>query len=330
MKRSVLIAALSTLAAGSAFAQVTVYGRLNETIERQKIGSTSSTQLVDNASRLGFKGTEDLGGGLKAFFLIEHGFNADTGTAAGAFWGRESNVGLEHAAFGKVRLGNMGPTAAYFATADYVSLHNHDNGTSADNLYLYQGGTQLNNAIAYTTPSFGGLVGEVQYGVGEGAARHTTVLAANYDAGALHLGAGYVNGGVASNGISFAKGQEFALRGLYELGALTFGGYYARNEGEATGVKAKRDTVRASVMYTIGAGEVHGNVGLATKVKVNGTSVANSDAKQFTVGYNHNLSKRTKLYGFVTKTDNKAVAGYGSGIAGADLQSVAAGIRHMF
>ena len=106
MKRSLFLAAMATLTSGAALAQssVTIYGRLNESVERVKDGSTSTTQLVDNSSRIGFKGTEDLGGGLKAFFLIEHGFSADTGRASATFWGRESNVGVE-GSFGKVYKG---------------------------------------------------------------------------------------------------------------------------------------------------------------------------------------------------------------------------------
>src|SRR5512139_337485 len=140
MKRSLLIAALSTVAAGSALAQsnVTIYGRLNDSVERQKVGSDTTTVLQDNSSRIGFKGTEDLGGGLKANFVIEHGFSTDTGAQASArYWNRESTVGLSHASFGAIRLGNMPASEAYFAVADYVSMHNHDTGTSSDALYEF-------------------------------------------------------------------------------------------------------------------------------------------------------------------------------------------------
>ena len=78
MKRSIFLAALATLTSGAALAQssVTVYGRLNVSAERQKDGDTTINALQNNASRIGFKGTEDLGGGLKASFLLEHGFNS--------------------------------------------------------------------------------------------------------------------------------------------------------------------------------------------------------------------------------------------------------------
>jgi predicted porin len=333
MKRSLLIAALSTVAAGSALAQssVTVYGRLNETVERQKDGDVSSTKVVDNASRIGFKGSEDLGGGLKANFLIEHGFNADTGTANGAFWGRESWVGLS-GAFGAVRLGNMGPTAAYFATADYISMHNHDTGTSSDAFYLYPG--DVRNTIAYKTPTFGGLDAEVQFGLKEAGVKNTTVLAVNYVGGPLHLGLGVVNGPTTFDGDTFNKSREIGLRALYEIGAVTIGTYYARNQVDesptAPGIEAKRNTFRVSGMFTTGALELHANVGLASKFKVNGDSIDGTDAKQFTLGANYNLSKRTKVYGFYTKVDNKENVNYYSSAAGDDFSSLAVGIRHNF
>jgi predicted porin len=322
MKRSIALAALAALASTGAYAQssVTIYGRLNTTVERQKTGDTSIYALQNNASRIGFKGLEDLGGGLKAGFLIEHGFSVDTGAQTQtAFWARESNVYLQ-GSFGKVRLGNMGPTAAYFATADYISMHNHDTGTSSDAFYLYPGDGR--NMIAYTTPTFSGLQVEAQVGLGEGQRPRTNVLAANYDAGPLHLGAGWVKQ---------EKTKELGLRGLYELGQITVGAYFIRNEFDAgAGAIAKRNAYRLSGMYAIGAGEIHANVGWAGKVKVGGTTISNSDAMQYTIGYNHNLSKRTKVYGFYTAVNNKDAASYNVGTPGADFSSIAVGIRHNF
>jgi len=330
MKRSLLIAALSTVAAGSALAQsnVTIYGRLNESVERQKIGDVSRTVLQDSASRIGFKGTEDLGGGLKANFVLEHGFDADTGTQSArdnpgtvavertAFWNRETTVGLSHATFGAIRLGNMPASEAYFATADYVSMHNHDTGTSEDKLYGGVAVGSLQNAIAYTTPTIAGLRGDIQYSLGEAAPgfNHQRSFAVNYDMGALHLGLGVE--------ATSDERKSVAFRGLYELGAFTFGGYFERNSGANT----KRNNVRLAGMYTLGASEFHLNVGVAGKVE----GAADTDAKQFTVGYNYNLSKRTKAYTFYTKVDNKAASSYGSGVAGADLSSFAVGVRHNF
>jgi predicted porin len=326
MQRTLIAVALSTLFVGSAFAQssITVYGRLNVSVEAQKDGDVSNTLLVDNSSRIGFKGVEDLGGGLKAGFLIESGFDATTGAASSTFWGRESNVYLE-GGFGKVRLGNMGPTAAYFATADYISMHNHDTGTSSDAFYLYPGDAR--NTIAYTSPSFSGFVVDLQYGLKEAGDKDTITLAANYDAGPLHIGAAYLDG---SSGAAGVDAKEFGLRALYEFGAFTVGAYYVQNTLDDGVDEAKRDAFRLSAMYAMGASEFHINVGSAGKVKVNGASQAGTDATQWTLGYNYNLSKRTKLYGFYTTVDNNANSAYYSSANGADFQSFAVGIRHNF
>jgi predicted porin len=347
MNRSLLLAALATLATGSALAQsnVTIYGRLNVSVERQKLESTvdvgegdivttsdSIWALQNSSSRIGFKGTEDLGGGLKASFLIEHGFSPDTGAANATFWGRESWVALE-GGFGKVRLGNMGPTAAYFATADYISMHNHDTGTSSDAFYLYPGDAR--NTIAYTSPSIGGFVGEVQVGLKEtttSGSKNTFVLAGNYDAGPLHLGVGFVNAPVGSGTANTGDTiKEFGIRGLYELGAFTFGAYFINNRIEAdAGGEAKRNSYRVSAMYAVGASEFHANFGVAGKTKVDDTTIIES-AKQFTLGYNYNLSKRTRVYAFYTALSGDGREAYSTSVGPVGFKNaLAMGVRHNF
>lgn len=334
MKRSLLIAAAATLGASAAMAQstVNVYGRLNVTLERQKAGSAKDNVVANNSSRIGFRGTEDLGGGLKAFFLIEHGFDPTTGQANASFWGRESNVGLM-GNFGKVRLGNMGPTAAYFTVPDYISMHNHDTGSSSDAFYLYPGsGT---NAVSYTTPNFGGATVEAQVAEATGGFKRTYVVAANWVGGPLHIGATYLRGPTSffgTVGAPTGDGKEFGVRALYELGPVTLGAYYVRNQLDVlgTGADLKRNSYRASAMYTLGATEIHANVGRAARVS--GLAVGDTAATQYTVGANYNLSKRTKLYGFYTRVSNQANATYNTGITGGnnDFSSLAAGIRHNF
>jgi predicted porin len=339
MKRSIFLAALATLTSGADLAQssVTVYGRLNESVERQKDGDTTVNVLQNNASRIGFKGTEDLGGGLKASFLIEHGFSADTGAQSqAAFWARESWVALE-GGFGRVRLGNMGPTAAYFATADYISMHNHDTGTSSDAFYLYPG--DVRNTIAYNSPNFGGVTIDAQLGLAETTnPRKTIVLAANYVGGPLHLGASFVsapNGPVAGGFTADDKNSEFGLRALYEMGPFTVGAYYINNKikDATTGIEAKRKSWRLSGMYAMGANEFHLNYGAAGALEGGGATIIDK-ASQFTAAYNYNLSKRTKVYAFYTQVDNKGdnfTGGvYNVSTPGTKFSSIAAGVRHNF
>ena len=105
--QSVLLAALALAASSAAIAQssVSIYGRLNTTIERQKIGDSKITGLYDNSSRWGIRGSEDLGGGLKAGFQLESGFATDTGEADSVFFRRQSEVNLS-SDYGMLRLGN--------------------------------------------------------------------------------------------------------------------------------------------------------------------------------------------------------------------------------
>lgn len=334
-KKIALIAALAACFASAAQAQgnVTVYGRLNITAERQDLDGNTQTLLADNSSRIGFKGTEDLGNGLKAGFVLESGFDATTGQSKARFWGRESTVNLSSAQYGTVRLGNLTASEAYFATADYVSMHNHDTGTSADAFYGYAAQAaevatgHLSNAIGYTSPTINGFRGDVQVGLNDGEGDRRLSLAANYDAGPLHLGAGYEE----FNGL-----KVFAVRGLYEMGPWTFGGYVESDSGSAEvdslnnaalATDAKRTNVRVSTMYVMGASEFHASYGNAGKIG----GRADTGADQYTLGYNYNLSKRTKLYGYYTdiKTDGAEAASLYTG-GPKEFSSFAVGIRHNF
>ena len=322
MKKTLVLTALAAACAAPAFAQssVTVYGRLNVTVESRKIGDDTDKGVFNNASRIGFKGTEDLGGGLKAGFQIEHGFNPTTGAAAGTFWGRQAEVNLG-GNFGLVRAGTF-TSEAYFATADYVSMHNHDTGVSSDVMFADANNFSGAQRLAYRTPSLGGATVELA-GVNSYGGERGYDLAANWVGGPLHLGAGYTKHG---------DSKAFAVRALYEMGAITLGGYVQRatdladdQVSQVAGL-GSRTVYRLSGMYTMGATELHLNFGKAGDTG----GVADTGANQITAGVNYNLSKRTKVYGFYTKVNNQAAAGYGTGAAGVDLSSLALGIRHNF
>ena len=206
---------------------------------------------------------------------------------------------------------------SYFATADYVSMHNHDTGSSADMLYAYV--MRDTNKIAYRTPNIGGFTLEAAVSPHEqtSGGKHAFDLAANYNMGALGLGAGYSQ---------LDDAKQLALRANYTTGPFVIGGYYQRDENGVIANAGKRDTVRISGAYMMGASEFHLNVGRAGKYD----NIANSAATQYTLAYNYNLSKRTKVYTYYTKVDNKVNAAYGTGLNGADFSSFAMGVRHNF
>jgi predicted porin len=331
MKKTLIAAAALATLGTTALAQssVQVYGRVNVTVERQKVDNRKNDWVMqNNASRIGFKGSEDLGGGLKAGFQLEHGFNINNGQQSqSAFWARQSEVNLG-GGFGMIRLGNF-TSESYYATADYVSMHNHDTGTSADRLYAYLG--RDTSKVAYRTPSFGGVT--IEGAVTEGGAGERTFdFAANYDAGPLHLGAGYQKANPTDKNAS-----QFAFRALYELGAFTFGGYVQRDKDGFGDGLGNRTAYRLSGMYALGNNEFHVNWGRAGAYS-NRIAYFNADpvnrplassANQYTLGYNYNLSKRTKAYAFYTKVADRGDSATRNGAYG-DFSAIAVGVRHNF
>lgn len=323
MKKLALAAAMLAAFTGSAFAQssVTLYGRINTSLEAQKLSNQSDeTYLMrNNASRWGLLGSEDLGGGLSAFFNLESGFNSDTGAGAGGF-GRNAFVGLKSTTLGQIKMGRWALGALYGSTIDYIGVFNHDTGlTSEDNLYALNVGFQ--NGVEYTSPNFGPVSFAVAANASEGTGNKTYEGVVNFDQGTLHVGAGYSKTKSAAE-TDVIEGFSAAVS--YGMGPLTLGLAY---ENDKAPVLGKRNQVTGTAMYAIGAAELHFSAGWADEWD----NLPNSDAMQYTVGVNYNLSKRTKVYAFFYKIDNKSAASYVTGVNGVDLRSLGAfGIRHNF
>jgi len=215
MKKSLLALAVLGAFAGAAQAQssVTIYGIVDtgitytSKVQNNATGAPLSTGSkfamnsgVIQGSRIGFKGVEDLGGGLNAVFNLETGFNNDTGALNGQdsatsnnLFRRKSVVGL-NGGFGTVLLGRQTDFAdtisAYTAVNDFGGVI----ANSGSGLNRLQG-TRTNNSIAYTTNNLGGFTGNVMYGFGETAGKTSAGqsfgLGGKYDNGPLGLGINY-------------------------------------------------------------------------------------------------------------------------------------------
>jgi predicted porin len=345
MKSSILrLAVLGTLAAPAvAFAQssnVTLYGRANVSVEATKAGTATIVQVVNNASRLGLRGFEDIGGGAKVVFQIESSVNMDSG--GGAIAGRDTWLGLE-SNWGTFRAGRM-TSALYYATRDSLPENNHDTGNASDALFgqaqntqtaAAYGGGRFNNAIYYSTPRFAGFKVEATYA----ALTETSVptrpghseIALQYENGPFYFGTGYTYTKTA-NTTTTSKAEynkAFPILAVYDFKAAVVGVGYERAERELPGTgTVHRNYWRVAGMVPVGAHEFHVSYGDAGDV----SGQNDSGAKEWIVGYNYNLSKRAKVYAFYVKVDNDRNGAYGflTNTPGVDNSSFAVGMRLNF
>jgi predicted porin len=345
--RLIVLATLSTLG-GVAAAQsnVTIYGVADAGIAYTNNGNPAGNTWSlasgqQSGSRLGFKGTEDLGSGLSAIFTLENGFNLDTGTlgqstaTTSRLFGRQAWVGLA-GGFGSVKLGRQ-QTELYSAldAVDpfHINLAGNAQRVFGAGTYATDPLQRTDNTVSYSTPNFNGLTGSVSYGFGEVAGN----TSANRNVG---VGASYVNGPlnvqfayrkantVAVGGVT---GDERAtlIGGTYDFGVAKAHVAFADNKlPSATGDGKDRN-------YLLGVSAPVGSAGtvLASWTRNDVRDVSEGKSDQYAIGYTHALSKRTNLYtsySYTKNDDGVALNTYNSSIAGANVKTFNAGIRHLF
>lgn len=338
MKRNAIALGVLGLFSGlvSAQSSVTLYGVVDMAVERVK-GATSLTRLSSGqqqGSRWGLRGTEDLGGGLKAMFVLESGFNADVGTSGqgGRLFGRQGYVGLG-GGWGAVRLGRqytpMDDIAGIVGTKTYDVL-------SVVPIIGNGDYNRVDNALTYVSPTVANTVFQLQYSLGE--ERASTNASADF-AKQISAHALYANGpltaGVSLMQVTDADGvlagkqgkDAMLLAGAYDFGSFKLSAYYDSEDKAAKKLK----------VYGLAAGfklgETMISVGAAQAKDVNGSAAAASDdARIYTLQASHNLSKRTAIYGHLTAVDNDAAAalGFNSPQAGSSSNGIQVGLRHRF
>lgn len=331
MKKSLLALAVLASFAGVASAQtnVTVYGVVDAGIVHETGGAAgSSLRLssgVQSGSRLGFKGTEDLGGGLSAKFQLEQGVLIDTGVSGqgGVLFGRQAWVGLG-GNFGQVSAGRQ--YTPIFVLLD--SIDPFGTGLTGDSQNLFvDGPSRMNNSVVYSTPgNLNGFNASVAYGFGEVAgdtgANRQVGFSAGYANGPLNVGVAYHNTNDATNTDS---AKVTLVGGTYNFGVVTAHAAIGFNKG--VGTLDTRDWL-AGVTVPFGASSV-----FASYVRKDDRSAANQDANQFAVGYTYSLSKRTNVYASYARISNDNGAAYTVGDASngyAGDKGLAVGIRHKF
>ncbi|HIV72665.1 MAG TPA: porin [Candidatus Aquabacterium excrementipullorum] len=359
-KKSVVAGAALLAMAAAAQADVKIYGYLDaafgsyENFVENAAGTAITTERTTRVSSgnmmtsfIGFAGSEDLGGGLKAEFALESFLGVDTGTVnptysnlAGGFWGRASWVGLS-GGFGRVILGQYDNA---FFTLGYTYNPFGSSMTFSPTMVSWYGlsgdvtGAALGydtgwvNSITYETPNLGGFTASLQFAPKESTGandgdKNNYALSAAYNAGPLSLMAVYTNSGDAStNTAYFIRQKNFGLGASYDFGVVKLQGQYAQIKSfdSTTGDESEKDKffqLGATIPVT-SAGNVLVTYG-QTKYEI---AAGQAKLKQFAVGYDHSISKRTGAYVAFT---NKKLSG-DIAIDDDTANVFAVGIRHSF
>ncbi|SFH68396.1 Outer membrane protein (porin) [Collimonas sp. OK307] len=349
--RAAVVTMLIAAACAQAQAQtsVTIYGRVDAGVDYQTnvalkdakgnlTGQTGSKLGASGnqwgTSMIGFKGTEDLGGGLSAFFLLESGFDATNGSTNGsALFNRRSYVGLNGSA-GSIKFGknlfivndiwNLDPTGQQFM--------------STQNLVNGRNWPGANNVIEYQTPTWGGFNATVQTSLGEQAGStkngRKDGISLLYTTGGLELRAIYdvirdANGRYTD---VYTASKDLIVGGTFTVDQLKMFAGYENVSAPDTAAATAPDKINH---YWIGANYAVTPaltlIGAAYHAKLNHDA---GSASLFVVGGTYNFSKRTFLYLDVGTVRNKGNANFGTEfdnpLPGHAQNGGYAGISHSF
>ena len=314
MKKT-LIALAAVAATGAAFAQssVTLYGVADVAVGKanavglgfgnDKFQVVANNTLNNGNSRIGFRGVEDLGGGLKAGFNFEQAVNIANGATEANQFQRAANMSLM-GGFGEIRAGrSLTPSYYSFASWELTGAANY---SAVANQFLFVGAGSRDAAqIMYRSPSFSGLTVDVATVLKGNDAAATAGDQSKYDIAATYV-AGPLAASLAYNKVSGAT-KNVAVGAKYNLGAFTVAGSLQDPAGVKKG-------------FTIGVSAPVGPVTLTADIaRATNTADKNTD---FVLEAKYALSKRTFAYGVYMR--DGAVAG------GKSINAYTVGVRHNF
>lgn len=319
------IVACAALSTGVwAQSSVTLYGLFDIGIAHERGNGQSVTKMdgsgMHSGNRLGFRGTEDLGGGNSAFFVLESGFNSDTGSLAqgGLAFGRQSFIGLQ-GKWGAVTAGRQ--YSPHWAAID--SMDPLD-GIAGGSFNLMRRTVRTDNTLMYATPNLSGFTGQLAYGFGEvaGESSGNRVLGGSlaYANGPLVVKLAHHN---AKNATATDTTRNTYLGGSYNFGPVKAVLGYQVEKGPSV---VDANVILVGAQIPLPAGTL-----MASYLRKNDKSAADNDAQMLGLAYTYPLSKRTNLYTSVMKIRNDKALIYrtkvGDGIGDREFN---VGIRHKF
>jgi len=351
-KKIIAIALAGAFVPPLAMADVTIYGFVSAAIQSMSAtGGTNSAYNVPNRggvddqnSRIGFKGTEDLGNGLTSIWQVENSLKnmaqggvSDNGAGA-TFATRNTFVGLQDASYGTVRLGyydsaykrytNMGPDFMPDTVAD-TEAGSQTKGTS----YSIQsrGDARLKNSVHYDSPVLAGFQAGASYGFGENNTQTSGAtsqwdLGGTYTQGGLKLGVGYnhldntaatatptTSTTASSTSTMFytsqANGEDttfYKLAASYKFafGTLLAASFEHASYGNTAGGNMTQNDWTVGAAQDIGNGNI--NLSYSKLDNLNNAGSNNWGANQWVLGATYNLSKKTELLAYATRISNEA------------------------
>lgn len=358
MKKSLIaLAVMAAAGAASAQSSVTLFGIVDATLAWGK-GSTGDRFQVTNSgynsSRLGFRGTEDLGGGMSASFWLEAGVTNDDGRGAatntnnqatggavagigggqGLTFNRRSTVSLA-GGFGEIRLGRD-YTPQFWNLTVFDPFGTNGVGTTQTLNSIITGATAVraSNSIGYFLPRMGGLYGQVQMYLGENldaSVNPTPNTEKDGNGWGLRLGyaAGPLNVAFATSKTKYAAGdvKQTNLGGQYDFGVAKLQAHISRDENGAV----DGDGWLIGGLIPVGAGEVRVAF---SQYQTDAGAGPDPKSRKIALGYVHNLSKRTAVYTTYARVRNSN--GAASALNGATTAANASssgfdiGVRHSF
>lgn len=360
MKQKVIAASVLAIIAGATHAQtnISIYGIADAGFVHESGGAAGSVNKISSgvgsASRIGFRGTEDLGGGTSALFALENGHRLDTGEvdAAGTIFNRQAYVGIKGRA-GQLTIGRQ-HTPWHQALVQVGDPFSTGYAGSSKNLFPdFGSNVRTSNTVMYTTPVIQGFTAEAAYSAGEqaGSTKSGRQLGASlgYSSGPLNVRLAYnhKNSDVAAapgvTPVTRGNGSNKLLTANYDFKVLK--AYLAfsvdkgfnsaplgNNSNPYGGVAPTASTDGNEILLGAVVPAGPGNL-VVTLQRKDDKTMRNQDARSLGIGYLYQLSKRSTLYTVYGAIDNENGAGYtvaNNSEAGSGDRAFNLGIRHTF
>lgn len=339
--------ASTVVIAQQAPSSVTLYGTVDVTVRH---GSglnefapspgnvTSVTSGVNNTSVWGFRGSEDLGGGLRAILNLEQGYNADVGSPASTtkFWDRQAWIGLQNS-WGSLTAGRhrnllgdaVSPVdplgmrlASYNPNINVAALSQHRLGIDYGAAGSTTGSYRLDNSVKLTT-RVSDLTLRAMVSAGEGASGRSTSLGATWASGGLTVSGAY---GDFEN-LAKRSLEAWVVGAAYKLGGLRLSLTYGDNDAQTTAIASTRNrTFGAGVAYAF-TPQIE-LITAAYRVERERTGFADDGFDRYVAFLEYALSRRTRLYGELdsTRWDNN----YQGAANKKNATGVSVGVVHNF